>query len=158
MKKYDLIIVGMGPSGVFCAYELIQMGKHKNILLIEQGRSIEKRACPIEKLGKCAKCKPFCNITCGFSGAGAFSDGKVNSYHLATGIKDNLYLGGNDGPSFSNALSVDEIKNLFKYTDDIYLKFGGETELSGIKYGMEIEAYQKKAQKESKQKDKGGKK
>ena len=43
-KKYDLIIVGMGPSGVFCAYELIQKNKHKNILLIEQGRRIEKRA------------------------------------------------------------------------------------------------------------------
>ena len=149
MKKYDLIIVGMGPSGVFCAYELIQHNKHKNILLVEQGRSIEKRFCPIEKLGKCAKCKPFCNITCGFSGAGAFSDGKVNSYHLATGIKDNLYLGGNDGPSFTNSLSIDEIKDLFQYTDDIYLKFGGETELTGLKYKTEIEAMQKKAQKEN---------
>lgn len=149
MKKYDLIVVGMGPSGVFCAYELIQKNKHKNILLIEQGRSIEKRACPIEKIGKCAHCKPFCSITCGFSGAGAFSDGKVNSYHLATGVPDNLYMGGNDGPSFRQALSVDEIKDLFAYTDDIYLKFGGSPELTGINYQTEIESMQKKARKEN---------
>ena len=120
-KKYDLIIVGMGPSGVFCAYELIQKNKHKNILLVEQGRSIEKRGCPIEKTGKCMKCKPFCSITCGFSGAGAFSDGKVNSYHLATGVPDNLYMGGNDGPSFREALSVDEIKALFAFHNSIIL-------------------------------------
>lgn len=148
-KKYDLIIVGMGPSGVFCAYELIQKNKHKNILLIEQGRSIEKRGCPIEKTGKCMKCKPFCSITCGFSGAGAFSDGKVNSYHMATGVADNLYMGGNDGPSFRAALSIEEIKNLFAYTDDIYLKFGGSKELTGLNYAKEIKQMQDKAQKEN---------
>ncbi len=148
-KKYDLIVVGMGPSGVFCAYELIQKNKHKNILLIEQGRSIEKRGCPIEKTGKCMKCKPFCSITCGFSGAGAFSDGKVNSYHMATGVADNLYMGGNDGPSFRAALSVDEIKDLFAYTDDIYLKFGGSKELTGLNYAKEIKQMQDKAQKEN---------
>ncbi len=149
MKKYDLIIVGMGPSGVFCAYELIQKNKHKNILLIEQGKSIEKRNCPIEKVGKCLKCKPFCNITCGFSGAGAFSDGKVNSYHMATGVKDNLYMGGNDGPSFRAALSTDEIKALFAYTDDIYVKFGGNKELTGLEYADEIKKMQDKAKKEN---------
>ena len=149
MKKYDLIIVGMGPGGVFCAYELIQKNKHKNILLIEQGRRIEKRACPIEKAGKCLKCKPFCSITAGFSGAGAFSDGKVNSYHLATGVKDNLYMGGNDGPSFRAALSVQEIKDLFQYTDDIYLKFCGTPELTGLNYQKEIAQMQERAKKEN---------
>ncbi len=149
MKKYDLIIVGMGPSGVFCAYELIQKNKHKNILLIEQGRSIEKRGCPIEKTGKCMKCKPFCGITCGFSGAGAFSDGKVNSYHLATGVQDNLYMGGNDGVSFRRTLSVDEIKSLFAYTDEVYLKFGASKELTGLNYTAEISKMQAKAQKEN---------
>ena len=149
MKKYDLIVVGMGPGGVFCAYELIQKNKHKNILLIEQGRRIENRNCPIEKTGKCMKCRPFCSITSGFSGAGAFSDGKVNSYHLATGVPDNLYMGGNDGPSFRNALSVEEIKDLFQYTDDIYLKFGGCPELTGLNYKTEIEQMQKRAKKEN---------
>ena len=76
MQKYDVIIVGMGPSSVFLAYELVKKNKAKNILLIEEGKSVENRTCPIEKTGKCIKCKPFCNITSGFSGAGAFSDGK----------------------------------------------------------------------------------
>ena len=78
--NYDLIVVGMGPSAVFLAYELIQLNNYKNILLIDQGKPVQERFCPIEKIGKCAKCKPHCNITCGFSGAGAFSDGKLNSY------------------------------------------------------------------------------
>lgn len=147
-KKYDLIIVGMGPSGIFCAYELIQKNKHKNILLIEQGKSIENRYCPIAKTGKCMRCQPFCNITCGFSGAGAFSDGKVNSYHKATGVKNNLYLGGNCTPSFTAALSDQEIKDLIAYTDDIYVKFGGSKELTGIGYEKQIEEIQKKAKKE----------
>ena len=78
MDKYDLIIVGAGPSGVFTAYELIELGMaNKKILIIEQGRDIKSRVCPIEKVGKCVKCKPYCNITSGFSGAGAFSDGKL---------------------------------------------------------------------------------
>ena len=69
-QRYDLIIIGAGPSGVFTAYELIQLGANKNkkILIIEQGKQVEKRYCPIEKTGECIKCKPYCNITCGFSG------------------------------------------------------------------------------------------
>ena len=50
---YDLIVVGMGPSSIFLAYELIKLGKHKNILLIDQGKSVEKRCCPINKTKKC---------------------------------------------------------------------------------------------------------
>lgn len=75
--KYDLIIVGMGPSSIFCAYEMIQLNKDKKILLIDQGKRVENRNCPIENTKKCVKCKPMCNITNGFSGAGAFSDRKT---------------------------------------------------------------------------------
>ena len=71
-EKYDAIVIGMGPSGIFFAYELIQLKKAKNILLIDQGKRVENRNCPIEKVGKCVKCQPYCNITSGFSGAGAF--------------------------------------------------------------------------------------
>ena len=53
MKKYDVIIIGAGPSGIFCAYELIQKNKAQNILLIEQGRNIKARVCPISKTKKC---------------------------------------------------------------------------------------------------------
>ena len=59
MKEYDLIVIGMGPSSIFLAYELIQKNKAKNILLIEEGKRVEDRFCPIEKTGKCIKCKPI---------------------------------------------------------------------------------------------------
>ena len=122
--KYDLIIVGMGPSSVFLAYELIQQKCYKNILMIDQGKSIKKRNCPMEKIGHCTQCKPYCNITCGFSGAGAFSDGKLNSYHLSSKDKDgNIYLGGNDGGYFRQYMTEKEIHELLTYTDNIYLKF-----------------------------------
>ena len=80
-NSYDVIVVGAGPSAVFLAYEMIQKKSNKKVLLIEQGKSVDKRYCPIEKTGKCIHCKPMCNITCGFSGAGAFSDGKLSLYN-----------------------------------------------------------------------------
>ena len=83
-NKYDIIIVGMGPSSIFCAYELLKLNTKKKILLIEKGHRIENRICPISKSGKCLKCKPICSIIGGFSGAGAFSDGKLLSYHLSS--------------------------------------------------------------------------
>ncbi len=75
--KYDLIIVGAGPSGIFTAFELNRIQPDKKILLIEQGKAIEKRNCPKDKTKKCVNCQPYCSITTGFSGAGAFSDGKL---------------------------------------------------------------------------------
>ena len=76
--KYDLIIVGAGPSGIFTAFELNRSHPEKKILLLEQGKPIEKRNCPKDKTKKCINCQPYCNITTGFSGAGAFSDGKLS--------------------------------------------------------------------------------
>ena len=141
--KYDLIVVGAGPSAAFLAYELIQLKSNKRVLLIDQGKPVEKRVCPIEKTGKCMNCKPYCNITCGFSGAGAFSDGKLNSYHLSSRDKDgNIYLGGNDGGYFKKYLSNDEIYDLLTYTDNVYLKFGADTELHGTKNMDEIKKLQ----------------
>lgn len=143
---YDVIIVGAGPSGVFTAYEIIQKDKSKKVLLIEQGKSIKKRFCPREKNGKCINCKPYCNITAGFSGAGAFSDGKLNSYHLSnTGTPGEIYLGGNDGGFFKEYYDLETIKEVIEYTDNVYLKFGACEELEGIKYKKEIEELQKKA-------------
>ena len=144
--KYDLIVVGMGPSAVFLAYELIQLNNYKNILLIDQGKPVAKRNCPIEKYGKCVQCKPYCNITSGFSGAGAFSDGKLNSYHLSSRDKDgNLYLGGNDGGYVREYLSEEEIVDLLTYTDNIYLKFGADKKLHGVDHMDEIKVLQEKA-------------
>ena len=77
MKQYDVIIIGAGPSGIFCAYELIHANKDLKILMIEKGRRIENRQCPKRKTKVCVGCQP-CSITTGFAGAGAFSDGKLS--------------------------------------------------------------------------------
>ena len=139
-KKYELIIIGAGPSGVFTAYELIQLGlnKSKKILLIEQGKSVEKRYCPVEKTGKCVKCKPFCNITSGFSGAGAFSDGKLT---LPNKDSNTIEVGG----ILDEYLGVEETKKLMFYTDDIYLKFGADKKLEGLEHLDEINKIAKRA-------------
>ena len=133
-QNYDLIIVGAGPSGVFTAYELIELGlaKDKKILIIEQGKCVEKRNCPIEKIGKCTKCKPFCNITSGFSGAGAFSDGKLT---LPNDDSDSTEVGG----ILDKYLGVEKTKELMHYTDEIYLKFGADTKIEGVEYAEEIQ-------------------
>lgn len=140
-NNYDVIVVGAGPSGAFLAYEMLQLDKTKKVLLIEQGRKVEERYCPIEKLGKCTKCKPMCNITCGFSGAGAFSDGKLSLYNEED---DDIYVGG----ILHEYIGVEETKRLIDYTDDIYLKFGADTKLEGINYREEVSKMAAKAQKE----------
>ncbi|MBQ6282235.1 MAG: FAD-binding protein [Bacilli bacterium] len=143
---YDLIVVGMGPSAVFLAYELIELNNYKNVLLIDQGKPVERRSCPMEKVGHCVNCKPYCNITCGFSGAGAFSDGKLNSYHLSSRDKDgNIYLGGNDGGYFKQYMTEKEITDLLTYTDNVYLKFGADKKLNGVEHMDEIKKLQEKA-------------
>ena len=76
-KKYDVIIIGAGPGGIFCAYELMEKKPDLKVLMIEKGRSIEKRTCPKRVTKQCVGCKP-CSITTGFAGAGAFSDGKLS--------------------------------------------------------------------------------
>ena len=154
-KQYDVAVIGvavigMGPSGVFLAYELIQLNKAKSVILVDQGKRVEKRNCPIEKTGKCLKCKPYCNITSGFSGAGAFSDGKLLSYHLSlyNEKEENIYLGGNGGSYIKKYMTFEQIKDLMQYTDDIYLKFGADTKLEGMEYKEEIKKLQEKARKE----------
>ena len=148
-KKYDLIIVGMGPSSIFCAYELLKMGTKKKILLIEKGHRIENRICPASKCGKCMKCKPICNIIGGFSGAGAFSDGKLLSYHLSSfNQNDNdIYIGGKDDSYIKKYYTPKQIKELMKYTDDIYLEFGASKNISGLNNKKEISKLQRKASK-----------
>ena len=139
--KYDLIVVGMGPSSIFLAYELIKLNPNKKILLIEQGKRVEKRKCPEEKVGKCLKCKPLCDITCGFSGAGAFSDGKLSLYNPED---DEIHVGGN----LQEYIGVPKTKELIDYTDKIYLDFGADTKVEGTEYKEEIKQLRQKAKKE----------
>ena len=130
--KYDIIIVGAGPSGVFCAYNLINKYPSKKILMIEKGRSIEDRKCPKRISGKCMNCNP-CNITTGFSGAGAFSDGKLTLASSET------------GGSLSELIDEEEVKRLIKEVDDIYLKFGADEHLYGVNNVEDIERIRHKA-------------
>lgn len=139
---YDVVIVGAGPSAVFLAYEMIQLNSKKKVLIIEQGKSVEKRKCPIEKTGNCVHCKPMCNITCGFSGAGAFSDGKLSLYNKED---DDIHVGG----ILHKYIGVEETKKLIDYTDDIYLKFGADTHLEGIEFKEEVKKICAKAKKEN---------
>ncbi len=140
-EKYDIIAVGMGPGSIFMAYEFIKRNSNKKILLIEQGKRVEQRNCPIEKLGKCVKCKPFCNITSGFSGAGAFSDGKLSLYNPDD---DDIHIGG----ELHKYIGVEKTKDLIDYTDKIYLEFGADKKLEGIEFREEVSKIKKKAKKE----------
>ena len=148
--KYDTIIIGMGPSSVFCAYELLKLKTNRKILLIEKGKRIENRICPISKTGKCKKCKPICNIIGGFSGAGAFSDGKLLSYHLSSYNNDteDIYIGGKDDTYIKQIYSKKEIMDFLKYTDKVYLRFGASKDLEGIKNKREIKKLQYKSSKQ----------
>ena len=121
--NYDLIIVGAGPAGIFTALEMLRRNSKQKILIIEKGRAIEKRACPKHKTGKCVSCKP-CAITTGFSGAGAFSDGKLS-------LSEEV---GGDLPSL---IGADLARETIKYTDGIYLEFGADTHVDGIGFDEE---------------------
>lgn len=130
--KYDLIIVGAGPSGIFTALELNRRDSNKKILIIEQGRPIEKRNCPKDKTKKCVNCMPFCNITTGFSGAGAFSDGKLS-------------LSPEVGGDLPEMIGYDYAEELIQYTDKIYLEFGADTKVEGVDSKEEIKEVRRKA-------------
>ncbi len=131
MKKYDVIIIGAGPSGIFCAYELIQAKKDLKILMIEKGRRIEKRECPKRRTKVCMGCKP-CAITTGFAGAGAFSDGKLS-------------LSPDVGGNLPEILGYDETVRLLKESDDIYLKFGADKKVYGLNKEKELRDIRRKA-------------
>lgn len=130
-NKYDVIIIGAGPSGIFCAYELIEKRPDMRVLVVEKGRSIEKRACPKRKTKVCVGCKP-CSITTGFAGAGAFSDGKLS-------------LSPDVGGNLPEILGYDETIKLLKEADDIYLKFGADKKVYGIEDQEAIEQIRTKA-------------
>ncbi len=129
---YDLIIVGAGPAGIFTALELLRKGSKARMLLIEKGKPVEKRHCPKAEVGHCVNCKPTCAITTGFSGAGAFSDGKLSLSHEVGGELPELI-----GEEFA--------QSLIDYTDKIYLEFGADPHVEGIYEGPEIKDIRKRA-------------
>lgn len=130
--NYDVIIVGAGPAGIFTAYELKKQKPQSNILLIEAGRRIDKRHCPKEKTNVCVSCKPYCHITTGFSGAGAFSDGKLSL---------NYEVGGD----LPNLVGADFTQEYIDYTDSIYLDFGADSHVEGLGHTEEIKEIRRKS-------------
>mgnify|MGYP001565732605 FL=1 len=120
MKTYDVIIVGAGPAGIFAAMELVKLNSGMKILLIERGGDIQHRSCPaIIKNMPCAQfnCN-LCGMLCGWGGAGAFSDGKLN---LSTQI----------GGFLSQYLDEESLAELVQYVDDIYIQHGAPKEIYG---------------------------
>lgn len=131
MKK-DILIIGAGPAGIFTALEMLRRGTKSSIVIVEKGQSIEKRSCPKEKTHKCMNCKPYCHITTGFSGAGAFSDGKLS---LSPDVGGDLPL----------LIGEDVARETIEYTDKIYLEFGADTKIEGINNSEEVKEIRKNA-------------
>ena len=132
MEKTDVLIIGAGPAGIFTAIEMIRNGTKKKITIVEKGRAIEKRSCPKIKTKKCMNCKPYCHITTGFSGAGAFSDGKLSlSYEV-----------GGDLPQL---IGENVAQETIDYADKIYLEFGADTHVEGISNSEEVKDIRKRA-------------
>ena len=124
--KYDVIIAGAGPAGLYSAYELMVKSPELKVLLIDKGHDIYHRRCPVleHKLEKCpinkngvSGCYPACSITNGFGGAGAYSDGKFN-------------ITSEFGGWMTDYLPEQEVKSLIRYVDDINIKYGAPKEIT----------------------------
>ena len=113
MSKYDVIIIGAGPGGIYSAYELVKNAPELKVLVFDAGHTLEKRKCPIDgkKVKSCIGCKP-CSIMNGFGGAGAFSDGK---YNITNDFGGTLY----------EYIGRETALELMHYVDQINMSHGG---------------------------------
>lgn len=111
--KYDVIIIGAGPGGIFSAYELAMKRPDLKVAVFEAGNTLEKRHCPIDgkKVRSCIKCDT-CAIMNGFGGAGAFSDGK---YNITNDFGGTLY----------QYIGRETATELMHYVDELNIKYGG---------------------------------
>lgn len=117
VMKYDVVIVGAGPAGLFSAYELITKNKKLKIALLDKGSCVKNRVCPMNKLGvPCKNCNP-CAILAGYGGAGTFSDGKLNFIPR---------LGKSD---LTKYMSESDAYKLIDETEEIFNKFHMDAEV-----------------------------
>lgn len=130
--KTDILIIGAGPAGIFTAVELIRKSGAKKIVLAEKGASVENRRCPKAVTGKCINCKPNCHITTGFSGAGAFSDGKLS-------------LSAEVGGDLPRLIGEDTVQSTISYVDGIYLEFGADRHVEGVSNPEKTKEIRKRA-------------
>lgn len=114
--KYDVVIVGAGPAGLFAAYELITNNKDLKILLLDEGRFANKRVCPMTVKKECVNCTT-CNILSGYGGAGTFSDGKLNFIPK---------LGKSD---LFKYMDEETANKLIDYAEEIFTKFGMDSDV-----------------------------
>ncbi len=112
--KYDAIIIGAGPGGIFSTYQLIKNHPELKVAVYEEGKPLNKRHCPIDgkKVKSCIRCKT-CSIMSGFGGAGAFSDGK---YNITNDFGGTLY----------EHIGKKQALELMHYVDDINVSHGGQ--------------------------------
>jgi uncharacterized FAD-dependent dehydrogenase len=118
--KYDVIIIGAGPAGIFSALELTEKN-NLNILMLDRGPDINQRKCPASRGFECVHCEP-CFLLSGWGGAGAFSDGKLT---LSTEV----------GGWLNQYTSTKELEELVNYVDSVYKKFGAPEHV----YGNDVE-------------------
>lgn len=116
--KYDVIIIGAGPAGLFSAYELITNNENLKIAILDKGFRVQKRICPMNKKGiPCQNCNP-CAILAGYGGAGTFSDGKLN-FIPKLGKSDLMkYMLESEANKLID--ETEEIFNKFKMDADVY--------------------------------------
>ena len=112
--KYDVMIIGAGPGGIFSAYELTRHNPNIKVAVFEGGHELKKRRCPIDgdKVKSCIRCNS-CSIMSGFGGAGAFSDGK---YNITNDFGGTLY----------EYVGKQKALELMHYVDEINMRYGGE--------------------------------
>ncbi len=119
-SPYDVIVVGAGPSGIFTILELLKINPGLRILLLEKGKDIKERHCPMMLRDISCKACPVCELLSGWGGAGAFSDGKLN-------------LSKEVGGYLSEYIPAGELSGLIDYVDSIYRQFGAPEYLYGEK-------------------------
>ncbi len=118
MRHYDIVIVGSGPAGIFAALELLRHSREVTILIVEKGKDIDDRSCPMRKWDvSCSEC-PECALLSGWGGAGAYSDGK-------------LTLSPHIGGSLANYVGVEFLSSLIGDADRTYLAYGAPDVLYG---------------------------
>ncbi|MBP2069871.1 MULTISPECIES: NAD(P)/FAD-dependent oxidoreductase [Anaerococcus] len=117
MKNYDVIVVGSGAAGAFMAYEFKKLNTDKKVLVIDAGRKVAGRICPITegKVDHCIGCEP-CNIMYGFGGAGTLSDGKYN-------------ITNNFGGDLHQYIGEKKAMELMEYVDSVLMEFDGGNDL-----------------------------